>query len=322
MPDLVLDRVSLQAGGRTLVAGLSLRLAPGDRLALLGPNGSGKSTLLRTVAGLAPPAAGRIERPASPPGMLFQDGALWPHLSVARHLSFVDARGDRAWHEHLLERLQLLPLRERRPDTLSGGERVRLGLARAFAARPAWLLLDEPLAHLDATFGDVLREVLPGLLAELRALTVLVTHEADNVRLLADRVLCLSGTGPSWVGPATEALERPPTPLLASLSGRGTLLLGTADARGLAALPFGLSLPGRAAGSAVAAFLDADGVRFAQDGAARLHGELVGPDGRGGCWVRVDGRLLRCGDAPGSRAPGARLGLVIDGAPRPLQGLA
>jgi len=322
MTDLVLDRVSLVAGGRTLVRDLSLRLGAGERLALLGPNGSGKSTLLRALAGLAPPATGRIERPAGPPGMLFQEGALWPHLSVERHLAFVDARGDRPWHELLLSRLRLSGLRRRRPDTLSGGERVRLGLARALAARPAWLLLDEPLAHLDATFGDMLREVLPELVAELRALTVIVTHEADNVRVLADRVLCLSGAGPAWLGTATEALERPPTPLLASLSGRGTLLLGTADESGLAALPFGLSLPGQAAGSPVAAFLDASLVRFAADGAARLSGELVGPDGRGGSWVRVSGRLLRCGDAPGSRAPGTPLGLVISGSPRPLPGPA
>jgi ABC-type sulfate/molybdate transport systems ATPase subunit len=320
MSDLVLSAVSLKAGGRTLVCDLSLRLAPGERLALLGPNGSGKSTLLRAIAGLAQPAAGRIERPDGPPGMLFQDGALWPHLSVARHLDFVDPRGDRAWHERLLERLGLVALRDRRPDTLSGGERVRLGLARAFAPRPPWLLLDEPLAHLDARFEDLLRETLPGLLDEIGAAAVLVTHETDTVRLTAQRVLCLSGEGPSWLGTVREALERPPTPLLAALSGRGTLLDGTADAGGRVALPFGLSLDGAAPGARVAAFLDADGVRFAANGAARLSGVLVAPDGRGGSWVRVDGRLLRCGEPPGARTPGAPVGLSLAAAPRALDG--
>jgi ABC-type sulfate/molybdate transport systems ATPase subunit len=321
MTDLVLDRVALAAGGRTLVRDLSLQLAPGERLALLGPNGSGKTTLLRALAGLGQPVAGSIRRPAGPPGMLFQDGALWPHMTVERHLQFVDARGDRGWHDHLLKHLELETLRTRRPDTLSGGERVRLGLARAFAARPAWLLLDEPLAHLDAHFSDVLREVLPALVAEVRATTVFVTHEPDNVRLLADRVLCLTGDGPAWIGSARDALDAPPTALLAALSGRGTLLHGTADARGEVALPFGLSLSGQPSGARVAAFLDAASVRFAENG-ARLRGELLAPDGRGGSWVRAEGRLLRCGEAPGARAPGAAVGLAIVAAPRALQGPA
>jgi iron(III) transport system ATP-binding protein len=321
MNELVLDRVAVQAGARTLVRDLSLQLAAGERLALLGPNGSGKTTLLRALAGLSAPAAGSIRRPDGPPGMLFQDGALWPHMSVERHLQFVDARGDRAWHERLLERLDLLALRDRRPDTLSGGERVRLGLARAFAPRPTWLLLDEPLAHLDAHFGDLLRELLPELIGELRATTVFVTHEADNVRLLADRVLCLQGAGTAWAGSASAALDAPPTPLLAALSGRGTLLHGTADARGEVPLPFGLSLSGQPAGARVTAFLDAQSVRFADNG-ARLRGEALAPDGRGGCWVRVDGHLLRCGEALGGRAAGAPVGLVLSAAPRALQGPA
>ncbi|MBM3985990.1 MAG: ATP-binding cassette domain-containing protein, partial [Planctomycetes bacterium] len=229
---------------------------------------------------------------------------------------------DRAWHERLLQRLELAALRDRRPDTLSGGERVRLGLARAFAARPAWVLLDEPLAHLDALFGDLLREVLPELLAQTGATLVFVTHEADNVRLLAERALCLSGEGAWWLGDARTALDSPTTPLLAALSGRGTLLEGAADARGHAALPFGQVLADRAPGAPVKAFLDAAAVRFHDGPAAMLQGELVGADGRGGCWVRVDGRLLRCGEPPGKRVPGARVGLTLLAPARPLEGPA
>src|SRR5262249_38297248 len=136
-PALTLDRVALVAGRRTLVRDLSLELAAGERLVLVGPNGSGKSTLLRAVAGLPPPAAGRFVRPAGPRGMLFQEGALWPHMTVERHLAFVDTRGDVAWRERLLQLLQLQPLRRARPETLSGGERVRLALARALAGRPS-----------------------------------------------------------------------------------------------------------------------------------------------------------------------------------------
>lgn len=316
---LALDRVSLQAGGRTLVRELSLSLPDGGRLGIVGPNGSGKSTLLRALAGLAAPAGGAVTRPPGPPGMLFQEGALWPHMGVARHLDFTDPRGDRAWHERLLQRLQLLALRERRPDTLSGGERVRLGLARAFAARPRWVLLDEPLAHLDALFGDLLREVLPELLAETGATLVFVTHEADNLALLAQRVLCLSGEGPWWLGQARTALDTPPTPLLAALSGRGTLLHGLADARGVAPLGLGLEAAGRGAGQGVTAFLEADAVRFGEPVPGALRGELVGADGRGGSWVRVEGRLLRCGDPPGERTAGSPVALRLHAAPRVLE---
>ncbi len=323
-PALSLDRVTLLAGARTLVAGLSLDLAPGERLVLAGPNGSGKSTLLRAIAGLAEPASGTIRRPPGPPGMLFQDGALWPHMSVERHLSFVDGRGDPAWRERLLSILQLQPLRQARPGVLSGGERVRLALARALAARPGWLLLDEPLAHLDAAFGDLLRDCLPQLVAELGATTIVVTHEADNVRLFGDRVLCLDGEGGCWLGDAREAVEAPPTPVLAALSGRGTLLSARADDAGRADLGFGLSLRGRTPGGLVTAFLEAASVRL-PDGAsagaqAGMAGVFAAPDQRGGCWVRVGGRLLRSAAPPGARVPGAAVIVAIDGTPRELTG--
>jgi len=182
------------------------------------------------------------------------------------------------------------------------------------------VLLDEPLAHLDALFGDLLRAVLPELLAETGATLVFVTHEADNMALLAERVLCLSGEGPWWLGDTRTALDTPPTPLLAALSGRGTLLTGLADARGVAPLGFGLELSGRPAGHGVSAFLEASAVRFGEPVPGALRGELLGPDGRGGAWVRVEGRLLRCGEPPGGRAPGSSVALRLLAEPRALDG--
>jgi ABC-type sulfate/molybdate transport systems ATPase subunit len=321
-PALLLEHVAVTAGTRTLVDALDLEVRAGERLIVVGPNGSGKSTLLHALSGLSEPAAGRITRPAGPPGMLFQDGALWPHMSVARHLDFVDARHDRAWHAHLLDLLGLAALFDRRPAALSGGERVRLALARALAPRPSWLLLDEPLAHLDAQFGDRLRALLPELIGELGATTVVVVHAVDDVRLLGDRVLCLSGTGPWWAGSTGEALERPPTPALAALSGRGTLLTGQADAAGRLDLGLGLVLEGQPPGRAVTAFLDAADVHLVPAGPGALSGVYVAPDERGGGWVRVDGRLVRTrasarqpAEAPGC---GATVGLRIAAAPRVL----
>jgi ABC-type sulfate/molybdate transport systems ATPase subunit len=302
-----------------LVADLDLALSPGERLIVVGPNGSGKSTLLHALSGLSAPASGRISRPSGPPGMLFQDGALWPHMSVLQHMEFVDASRDGAWHAHLLGMLGLDGLADRRPAALSGGERVRLALARALAARPAWLLPDEPLTHLDAQFGDRLRALLPALIADLGATTVTVVHAVDDVRLLGDRVLCLSGEGPWWLGPTNEAIERPPTPALAALSGRGTLLGGRSDAGGRVDLGLGLVLEGQPPGHDVTAFLDATDVRLGPEGAGTLSGVFVAPDERGGGWVRVDGRLVRTHLTDGPPAVGTSVGVSIAGAPRALQ---
>jgi ABC-type sulfate/molybdate transport systems ATPase subunit len=316
VPLLQLEHVALRAGARRLVDDLSLALAAGERLVLVGPNGSGKSTLLRALAGLADPAAGRIRRPPTPPGMLFQDGALWPHMSVERHLQFVDTRRDAAWRERLLDVFGLSALRASRPEALSGGERVRLALARALTDRPAWLLLDEPLAHIDAQFGDTLRSALPVLLDELGATTITVAHDVDDVRLFGERVLCLAGDGSWWCGSAREALERPPTAVLAALSGRGTVLTGVADQNGRADLGLGLSIEGHPAGGRVVAFLDAGQVSFVEDGP--FEGCYAAPDHRGGCWVRVDGRLLRCGVPHRPLQTGDPVRLAVAGAARVL----
>jgi hypothetical protein len=241
-------------------------------------------------------------------------------MSVEQHLRFVAATDDHAWREHLLAMLALDGLRRARPEALSGGERVRLGLARALAGRPSWLLLDEPLAFLDAEFADVLREALPPLVAELSATCVLVSHEADDLPLFGERVLCLGGDGTWWLGDARRALDAPPTPLLAAMSGRGTLLRGIADAGGRVDFGMGLALDGQPAGRPVAAWLEASALCFA--GSAEpdtLAGVYVAPDRRGGSWVRVGGRLLRCGDPHGELVPGAAVALRLRGMPRVLR---
>ena len=319
-PLLAVEDLCLVAGRRTLVRGLAFGLGPGERLVLTGPNGSGKTTLLRALAGLRRPDGGRVVRPATPPGMLFQDGALWPHLDVAGHLRFVAPRGDAAWHGRLLELFGLASLARAKPDRLSGGERVRLGLARALAPRPAWVLLDEPFAHLDATFGDVLRETLPPLIDELGAACVTVSHDADDMPLFGQRVLCLAGDGGAWLGDTATALDQPPTPVLASLSGRGTLFVGRAAADGVARLPLGLSLHDCPPGDDVTAWLDARAVRFAADGEdGALAAAFVAPDRRGASWVRVEGHLLRVGEAPGGRQAGQATAIRLLEPPRRLR---
>ncbi|KXX64002.1 ABC transporter ATP-binding protein [Marichromatium gracile] len=187
---------------------LRLRLAlPGAGItALLGPSGGGKSTLLRLLAGLERPRAGHIRHrqrlwyaraagiDLAPRrrdlGFMFQDHALFPHLSVAENIGYGLARApDRAARvAHWIERVGLGGLARRRPGQLSGGQRQRVALARALAPAPALLLLDEPFSALDASLRQSLRLLVQELIAETATCALLVTHDIEDARQCADRI--------------------------------------------------------------------------------------------------------------------------------------
>ena len=195
---LFLDRVTISLGRRLLVA-LTHRVAPGEVLTVMGPSGSGKSTLLAYVGGFldrAFEASGTVsvdgvdltllaaeDRHA---GILFQDPLLFPHLSVGGNLLFAiphSVRGRaarRAMAEAALDGVGLGGIAKRDPDTLSGGQKARVALARALLSAPRMLLLDEPFSKLDATLRQQMRQLV---FAKARAgglPVVLVTHdEAD-----------------------------------------------------------------------------------------------------------------------------------------------
>ncbi|MDP6538317.1 MAG: ABC transporter ATP-binding protein [Planctomycetota bacterium] len=208
-----LESLTVRAGGRELLGPLDLAVERGEHVLVVGPSGSGKTTLLRAICGLARPHSGRVllfgERVSDGPrllvppagrgvGMLFQGGALWPHMSVRRTLEFVLARAGTPRAEHrrrtgeLLELVHLEGFEDRLPSTLSGGEAQRLALARALAPHPRLLLLDEPLGPLDSE----LRASLLARLAEVQRsleLTVLhVTHDPGEANSLADRTLVMA----------------------------------------------------------------------------------------------------------------------------------
>lgn len=218
---VALRAAEVRAGGRVVLGPLDLDLAPGEYRCVLGRSGSGKTTLLRLVAGLAAPSRGEVlldGRPVSRGarvlvrperrgvGMLFQEGALWPHMSVARTLAFalgcagVPRRERAARAGELLAAVHLEGFEARLPAGLSGGEAQRLALARALAASPRVLLLDEPLGPLD----EELRGELVGALRELHrrlGFTALhVTHDRREPELLGAGSLELSGG--RWTEPA------------------------------------------------------------------------------------------------------------------------
>jgi ABC-type sulfate/molybdate transport systems ATPase subunit len=228
---------------RSFVAALELSVGEERTFALVGPSGAGKTTVLRAISGLLAPDEGRIAAAGEvwldtrrgvdlPPerrrvGYLFQEYALFPHLDVHANVRFGAApRTDVA---ELLERFRIAHLRHARVTDLSGGERQRVALARALARDPAVLLLDEPLAALDAHTRVTVRAELHEVLAVLAIPTVLVTHDFEDAASLADEVGVIVEGRVLQVDTAAGLVAAPASPFVASFTG-ATLLAGTAAA--------------------------------------------------------------------------------------------
>jgi molybdopterin-binding protein len=214
---------------------LDVTLTVDSTVALVGPSGAGKSTVLNAIAGLVEPAAGRIlcdgetwsdaergifVRPEDRRvGLVFQDYALFPHLTVRQNIEY--ARRQTA--DDYLDRFKLRHLEGARPGSLSGGERQRVALARALAREPAILLLDEPLAALDAHTRIDVRAELQQLLAGLEIPTLLVTHDFEDAAALADRVSVIVEGRLRQTGTPSGLVARPADPFVASFTGANLL---------------------------------------------------------------------------------------------------
>ena len=216
---------------------VAFEVAAGEIVALLGPNGAGKSTVLAVAAGLLRPDRGGVrldgreltgERRLVPPhdrrvALLAQDPLLFPHLSVLDNVAFGPrsrGQGRRASHaaaRRWLEEVDAADLAERRPTEVSGGQAQRIAVARALAADPQLLLLDEPMAALDVAVAPALRQTLRRVLADRTV--VLVTHDVLDALLLADRVVVLDGGRVVEEGPSAEVLARPRSPFAARIAG-------------------------------------------------------------------------------------------------------
>ncbi|WP_018657140.1 ABC transporter ATP-binding protein [Actinomadura flavalba] len=238
---------------------LALTAAPGETVALLGPNGAGKTTALRALAGLVATRGGHVrvdgaELGAVPSdrrriGMVFQDYLLFPHLSAVDNVAFgprcrgVRRAAARREAADWLERVGLAGYAAARPRALSGGQAQRVALARALAVRPGLLLLDEPLAALDAHTRLEVRATLRRHLAGFAGAAVLVTHDPVDALALADRIVVVEDGRSVQEGAPAEVARRPRTPYVARLVG---LNLHRARADGRAVTLGDRPLPGMA----------------------------------------------------------------------------
>ena len=221
-----------------------LRARPGDVVAVIGPNGAGKSTLVRALAGVVPIDDGhvtcdgetweggdapRVDARDRHVGMVFQQGLLFPHLTAVGNVAYGSrSRGERRRPAEVsargwLDRLGIGDLADRRPDQLSGGQSQRVAVARALAAGPRLLLLDEPLSSLDVGVAMALRIELARHLADFDGVSVLVTHDALDAMTMATRVLVIDDGRVAQEGTPEEVAQRPATDHVARLVGLNVL---------------------------------------------------------------------------------------------------
>jgi len=199
-----IQSIAVRYGTFWAVKEVSLEIEPGEIFFLLGPSGCGKTTLLRAVAGLSRPAMGEVlfnGRPMNTVpvheknvGFVFQNYALWPHLTVAENVAYglttrgVDKESQKSRVATALSMLSLSGLEERYPGELSGGQQQRVAVARAVVVEPDVLLMDEPLSNLDARLRAEMRTELKALIRRLGVTTIYVTHDQREALSMADRV--------------------------------------------------------------------------------------------------------------------------------------
>jgi osmoprotectant transport system ATP-binding protein len=239
-----LEQVSktFDGGDRYAVRDVSLRVEPGETLVLLGASGCGKTTTLKMINRLIEPTSGTLRVDGQDVreqdvlalrrsiGYVFQDIGLFPHLTirenagmVLRLLGWPAARRD-ARVDTLMTMVGLAPeaFADRYPRQLSGGQQQRVGIARALAADPAYLLMDEPFGALDAVTREQLQSELERIKGELGKTVVFVTHDLFEAVRLGDRVAVMNGGRLEQVGRPRAMLESPATPFVADLFGHAT----------------------------------------------------------------------------------------------------
>ena len=244
-PVIEFREVAKRFGQVVAVDGVSFTVAPGETVSLLGPSGCGKTTTLRLISGFEEPDEGSIEiegvsmigkRPYERNvGLLFQQYALFPHMTVAENIAY--GLKHRRWPKaeiagrvgEMLRLVQLQGLEGRAPGQLSGGQQQRVALARVLATNPKLVLLDEPLSALDAKLREELRLELKRILTSVGSTSIVVTHDQDEAMSLADRVIVMNQGRIEQQGTPDEIYARPRTAFVAAFIGRSNWFHGKAS---------------------------------------------------------------------------------------------
>jgi len=243
---LSMEGLTRQYGKEQAVQDVSLAVRDGELLTLLGPSGCGKTTLLRLLAGLERPSTGEVrigdETVASGDGeqfvpaeqrdvgLVFQDFALFPHLTVEENIEFglndwsATRRDDRV--DELLALVDLTAHREKTPEALSGGQQQRVALARALAPEPDVLLLDEPFSNLDVRLRVEMREEVRDILKAAGVTAISVTHDQEEALSISDRVAIMHNGRLEQAGIPETVFENPESRFVASFLGRASFLPG------------------------------------------------------------------------------------------------
>lgn len=279
------------------VAGVSLEVKAGELMAVIGASGCGKSTLLRLVAGLLPVQQGRLlidgqDMDAVPAwqrsvGMVFQSYALFPHLDVLDNVAYglrmrgVGTAERRRKARSMLETVGLADHAGRRPAQLSGGQQQRVALARALAFGPSVLLLDEPLAALDAHIRSQLCDEIRDVQRQSGAATLFVTHDQQEALMMADRVAVMHAGQLLQVDTPRELYARPSSVQVARFVGHANLLPGVVEA------------PGRVRSSLGVLALDTGAEPPGTRAHVLVRPEAIHPDPPADAVNRIPGRTVR-----------------------------
>ncbi|PCI27183.1 MAG: hypothetical protein COB67_09120 [SAR324 cluster bacterium] len=235
--------ISKSYGKNQVLKSIDLEVFPREFVALLGPSGCGKTTLLRILAGFEPFQGGTLHfenqlladtKTMIPPerrniGMVFQDYALFPHLSVQRNIAF-SLQGSKQEKQYrvdeMLNLVGLLEYAKYMPYELSGGQQQRVAVARALAPRPSLILMDEPFSNLDTNLRTQLRNDIRKILREEEVSAILVTHDQGESFSFADRLVVMNQGQVEHTGTAEEVYHQPQTPWVASFTGSANFLEG------------------------------------------------------------------------------------------------
>jgi putative spermidine/putrescine transport system ATP-binding protein len=247
MTTLTVSNLTKRFGELIAVDDVSLDIAEGELVSLLGPSGCGKTTTLRAIAGFVEPDAGAIlfdgvDVTALAPerrdiGMVFQNYALFPHMTVRENLRFglemrrVDKAEMADRIGKVLEIVQLTGLEDRYPRQLSGGQQQRVALARGLVIEPRVLLLDEPLANLDAKLREEMRFFIRSLQKRVGITTVYVTHDQSEAMVISDRIVVMFNGRIRQVGDAAEIYSHPASREVADFIGLSNFIDGRITAR-------------------------------------------------------------------------------------------